>query len=93
VITFNIPQLILGTLISCLIGSLIHLIFGGRPMRLLFAVFFAWIGFWLGDYFGKNYGIILMMYGSINLGASVILSLIGGFLGFWLSGENRPGDL
>ena len=92
-VTFNVPQLILGTLIASLTGSLIHLIFGGRPLRLLFAVFFSWLGFWLGDYFGKKYGIILFMYGSINLGASVIMSVLGGVIGFWLSGENKSSNL
>jgi len=46
-ITF--PQLIFGSLVAGLIGSSIHLVLGGKPLRLIFSLIFSWIGFWTGQ--------------------------------------------
>ena len=69
--SLNIPNLIFGTVIAGLIGSLIHFIFGGKPLRLLFSILFSWIGFWVGDNLGQRYGVSFFLYGSIYLGTAI----------------------
>ena len=86
-ITF--PVFIFGSLIAGLVGSLIHLIFGGKPFRLLLSIFFSWIGFWVGNNLGLQYGFKFFKYGPINFGTAVFVSLILGFIGYWISGENQ----
>ena len=85
----SIPHLIFGSLIAGLIGSLIHLILGGKPLRILFSIIFAWIGFWAGHSLGNRYQIFLYQYGSLNLGMGIGISILLGLTGYWISGENK----
>jgi len=86
-ITF--PVLFFGSLIAGLVGSLIHLIFGGKPFRLLLLILFSWIGFWIGNNLGFRYGINYFKYGPFHLGAALLICLIMGLIGYWISGENQ----
>lgn len=86
-ITF--PIFIFGSLIAGLVGSLIHLIFGGKLFRLLLSILFSWIGFWVGNNLGFQYGLFFFKYGPIDFGAAVLVSLILGLIGYWISGENQ----
>ena len=86
-ITF--PVFIFGSLIAGLIGSLIHLIFGGKPFRLLLSMLFSWIGFWVGNNLGFRYDIKFIKYGPIYFGTAVLVSLVLGLTGYWISGENQ----
>lgn len=83
------PVFIFGSLIAGLIGSLIHLILGGKPFRLLLSIISSWIGFWLGNNLGLRYGLIIFNYGQINLGFAILLSILLGLIGYWISGENQ----
>lgn len=87
-ITF--PVFILGSLIGILVGALVHLIAGGKLIRLVFCVVFGWLGFWGGNYVSQNFQFSLFQYGQISYGTSIILSLISSILGYWISGENKP---
>jgi len=86
-ITF--PVFIFGSLIAGLVGSLIHLIFGGKPFRLLLSILFSWIGFWVGNNLGLRYGINFFKYGLIYFGTAVLVSIVMGLIGYWISGENQ----
>jgi len=83
-----IPQFIFGSLIAGLIGSLIHLVLGGKPLRLIFSIIFSWIGFWAGHSIAARYHFYVLRYGTINIGAGIIIGLALGLFGFWVSGEN-----
>jgi len=88
---FNItfPTFILGSIIAGLIGALVHLIAGGKLIRLIFCMLFAWIGFWGGNYLAVRFGLNIFSYGQINYGPSVLLSVATSLFGYWLSGENK----
>jgi len=83
------PVFIFGSLIAGLVGSLIHLILGGKPFRLLLSIIFSWIGFWIGNNLGFRYGLFIFKYGPIHFGAAVFVSLTLGLIGYWISGENQ----
>ena len=85
----TIPVFAFGSLIACLLGSLIHLVFGGKPLRLVLSILFSWIGFWVGNYIGIRYGLIVLKYGPVNYGTAIIFSFILGLGGYWISGENK----
>ena len=90
-ITF--PVLRFGSLIAGLIGSLIHLIFGGKPSRLFLSILFSLIGFWIGNNLGFRYGLIYFKYGPIYFGVAILLSLLLGLIGYWISGENQKSSI
>lgn len=83
------PVLIFGSLIALLIGSIVHLIGGGKLLRLFFSMIFAWIGFWGGNYLANHFGIFVLRYGQIAYAASIAVSIITALFGFWISGENK----
>jgi len=83
------PQFIFGSLAAGLIGSIIHLLFGGKPLRLVFAIIFSWIGFWAGHVIAFRYNLFFARYGTINFGIATISGLIFGLFGFWIAGESK----
>jgi hypothetical protein len=85
----TIPTLILGSLIAWLIGAFIHLIAGGKLLRLIFSMLFAWIGFWAGNYLSAQTGIYILQYGQISYGTALIVCVLASLFGYWLSGENK----
>jgi hypothetical protein len=85
----TIPIFVFSSLISFFFGSLIHLIFGGKPIRLFFSIIFSWIGFWVGNNLGVKYGVEFLKYGPIVYGISVFSSILLGLGGYWISGENN----
>lgn len=87
----SIPHLLFGSLIAGLIGSLVHLVLGGKPLRLLFSLIFAWIGFWAGHSIANRYHLYYLSFGTINLGGAIFFSIILSLAGYWISGENRQG--
>ena len=86
------PTFLLGRMMAWLIGALVHLIAGGKLIRLVFCLVFAWIGFWGGNTIANNLGLNILYYGQINYGPALILSVVASLFGFWLSGENRDDD-
>jgi len=90
----TLPIFIFGSLVAGLIGSLIHLILGGKPFRLLLSILSSWIGFWFGNNLGSRYGLCFFKYGQINFGFAIFLSIVFGLIGYWISGENqKPSNL
>jgi len=64
------------------------LVFGGDFKRLLLYLFISWMGFWVGDFVSRQIGLRLFTVGLLNLGFSIIGSLIFLFIAFWLGMEN-----
>jgi hypothetical protein len=87
---FTFPVFVFGSLIALLLGSLVHLIAGGKLMRLIFCMLFSWIGFWTGNYLGTRFNVELLRYGTVNYGPAILIALILSVFGFWISGENTP---
>jgi hypothetical protein len=71
-----IPTILLGVLISTLVGAFYHLIRGGSLRRLIFFLVLAWAGFWLGDTLGWYMGWGFAAMGVLNVGMGVVLSVI-----------------
>ncbi len=86
-ITF--PSFLFGSMIAWLLGAVVHLIAGGKLIRLFFCMLFAWIGFWGGNYLGLRFGLEFLYYGQINYGPAIILCILASLFGYWLSGENK----
>lgn len=84
------PVFIFGSLVGLLIGAMFHLIAGGKLIRLVFCLVFAWVGFWGGNYFSQRLGLQILQYGQVNYGAAIFGSVILAAGGYWISGENRP---
>jgi hypothetical protein len=71
-----LPTILLGVLISTLIGALYHLIRGGSWRRMLLFLVLAWAGFWLGDTLGWYLGWNFAAMGILNVGMGVVLCLV-----------------
>jgi hypothetical protein len=84
-----IPQLIFGSLAAGLIGSVIHLVLGGKLLRLVFSLVFSWIGFWAGHAIANRYSFFYFRFGTINFGAAFFGAVVIGLFGFWIAGENK----
>jgi len=84
----TLPTFIFGSFFALLIGSLFHLVFGGDFKRLLLYLFTSWLGFWIGDFISKQIGLHFLSVGLLNLGFSIIGSLLFLFIVFWLGMEN-----
>jgi hypothetical protein len=81
----TLPTLVLGFILSTLIGALFHLWRGGGPGRLLFYLCLSWFGFWIGQWVASKLGWTFDKFGSIHIGAALIGSLLFLFVGYWLS--------
>ena len=86
----TLPVFIFGSLIAFLIGALVHLIAGGRLLRLIFSIIFSWIGFWGGNYLATRFNLSILKYGQVSYAPALLAALILSVFGFWISGENRP---
>jgi hypothetical protein len=89
---FNLtfPVFIFGSLIALLLGALVHLIAGGKLLRLIFCIIFSWIGFWSGNYLATRFNLEILRYGQVNYGSAILVALILSAFGYWISGENIP---
>jgi hypothetical protein len=90
-----IPSLVLGLIISLLIGAFFHLWLGGGLRRLLFYLILSVVGFATGQWIGVWRNWILFSLGPIDLGTAVVGSFIFLGMGHWLSlvQLRRPGDI
>ncbi|HIE24817.1 MAG TPA: hypothetical protein EYP74_02330 [Anaerolineales bacterium] len=79
-----LPTILLGFIISSLLGMLFHLLRGGGPKRILFYLLLAWIGFFAGHFIAVWRGWVLFPIGMLNAGIAVIGALFSLFAGDWL---------
>ncbi|MCU0484498.1 MAG: hypothetical protein MUC85_00175 [Anaerolineales bacterium] len=81
----TIPALILGIVLSTLLGAFFHLWRGGSGGRLVLYMILAWAGFWGGhvaaDLLGWNFGKL----GPLHLAPAILVCLLFLFAGNWLS--------
>lgn len=89
-LNLTLPVFIFGSIIAFLLGALVHLIAGGKLLRLIFCIVFSWIGFWLGNYLATQFNVEILRYGQVNYGPAILIASIISVFGYWISGENSP---
>jgi hypothetical protein len=81
----TLPALILGFIISTVLGVVFHLLRGGGAGRLLLYLILGWTGFWAGQFLAMRLGWTFVSIGPLRLGTAGIGSLIFLGIGHWLS--------
>lgn len=81
----NLPSLLLGLVISTLLGAAFHLLRGGGLGRLLFYLILGWVGFWIGQLLASQIGLAFLKIGSLNLGWATLSGILFLLIGHWLS--------
>lgn len=81
----TLPSLLLGLVISLLLGSLFHVWRGGRGGRLLFYLGLSLSGFFLAQWLGTSRNWILFAVGPLDIGIGSIGSILFLLIGYWLS--------
>ncbi|OQY95128.1 MAG: hypothetical protein B6D39_00285 [Anaerolineae bacterium UTCFX2] len=89
----TLPTLVLGLIISTLLGALFHLWRDGGPGKLILYLVLGWLGFWFGQFLAVRFGIAFASVGNLHLGMALLCGIIFLLIGHWLSlvePENRP---
>lgn len=81
----NLPNLLLGFVISTLYGALFHFWKGGSIFRLILLLVLAWLGFFIGHFAGASLKFNFWTVGMLNLGMATVGSAFFLFVGHWLS--------
>lgn len=77
--------LLLGSVISILLGAIFHLWRGGKAGRLLLFIVFSFAGFWIGHLLANSLEWNFDKLGQLHLAFGILGSLIFLFGGHWLS--------
>ena len=90
----TLPSIILGLIISLLIGALFHLWRDGGLGRLMFYLTLSVVGFAGGQWIGVWRNWILFLVGPLDLGPAALGSFVILGDGYWLSlvELHRPGN-
>lgn len=88
-LNLTLPTFIFGSMVAWLIGAMVHLIAGGKLVRLVFSMAFAWIGFWAGNSLAVRFELDILHFGQVIYGLSVPFAIVFSLFGYWLSGENK----
>ena len=81
----SLPSLLLGFVLSTLLGAGFHAVRGGGGGKLLLDLVLGWLGFWLGQLAAARLGFTIGNLGSLHLGLAIPVGLIFLFVGNWLS--------
>jgi len=81
----TIPSLLLGFIISTLLGLGFHIWKGGGAGRLLLYLLMSWIGFGIGHYIAEQLNWNFASIGPLHIGLASMGSLMCLFFGHWLS--------
>jgi hypothetical protein len=81
----TLPAFIVGVVISTLYGAAFHLWRGGGFWRLILYIILAWVGFWIGHFFGNWLGITFLHLGPLQLGTASLGAALTLVVGYWLS--------
>lgn len=84
--------LLLGTVISILLGAIFHVWRGGKAGRLLLYLFLSITGFWVGQWIASLLQWDFDKLGQLHLAFGIFGSLLILFLGYWMSliDRNQP---
>jgi uncharacterized membrane protein YeaQ/YmgE (transglycosylase-associated protein family) len=85
----TLPNILLGSVIACLLGVIFHLLRGGNPGRLIVFLILGSIGFWLGHILGDKLGLVFLSIGPLHLGMASIGAVITLVIGSWLTKVER----
>ena len=86
----SIPNLLIGLILSTLLGAAFHLWRGGGLIKLILFILLSWLGFWIGHFAAARFGLTFFNLGALNLGMAVLVSLIFLSIGQWLSPPAQP---
>jgi uncharacterized membrane protein YeaQ/YmgE (transglycosylase-associated protein family) len=81
----SMPTIVLGLILSTLVGALFHLWRGGNAGRLLFYLVLAWVGFWTGQFIGNYFGFTFDSLGQLHIVSATLGSICFLAVGYWLS--------
>jgi hypothetical protein len=81
----SLPSLLLGFVLSTLLGAGFHAIRGGGGTKLFLDLILGWLGFWLGQYVAARLDFTVGSLGSLHLGLAIPVGLVFLFIGNWLS--------
>jgi hypothetical protein len=81
----SVPAIILGIVISVLLGASFHLWRGGGGGKLLLYLLLSIAGFWIGQYLGERFDLTFVSIGSLHLGMGLAVGVIFLSIGNWLS--------
>ena len=81
----SLSSLLLGFILSTLLGAGFHAVRGGGGGKLLLDLVLGWLGFWLGQFVATRLGLTIGSLGSLHLGLAIPASLAFLFIGNWLS--------
>jgi len=79
------PAIVLGVVVSSLIGVGFHLVLGGNLGRLILYLVFSGVGFWSGHILGDVLGWTFFSVGPLRLGTAILGCLLVLGAGYWLS--------
>jgi hypothetical protein len=86
----TLPAAVLGLLCALLVGALFHVVLDGGPARLLLYLLLSIAGFSAGQWAASSRGWTLFPIGPLDVGISVIGSIVFLVLGHWLSMVRPP---
>jgi uncharacterized membrane protein YeaQ/YmgE (transglycosylase-associated protein family) len=77
--------ILLGSIISILLGALFHLWRGGKAGRLLLYLILSIAGFWIGQWIANLLQWDFDKLGQLHIAFGILGGLLVLFLGYWLS--------
>lgn len=80
----SIPSIILGLVLSTLLGAIFHLWRGGGSKRLVLYLGLSWIGFIVGHFSATYFNLQIDKVGELHVGAATVGSIIFLGIGYWL---------
>ena len=81
----SLPAILLGVVVASLLGAFYHLWRGGGPVRIVFFLLMALIGFFGGTYLAHLKGWALWLIGQVDIGFGALGALLILGLGDWLT--------
>jgi len=81
------PGLIFALLLATAYGAGFHLLFGGRPAKLVLYLLASWMGFALGQWVGGNLGLNILDVGPVHTFSASLGAWLALVLSHWLGKE------
>ena len=79
------PSMIMGVILSTILGLLFHLWKGGSLLKMLFYTIISISGFWIGHFLAVRFGWEFGKIGTLYAGPAFIICILFLFIGHWLS--------